>query len=239
MKKITVILLIVLFTNILHAQVFSIKPTNPLPRVGDKIYIECVIDPEAKFDSVKNEIVKPRETCQSGNRYILTGNIILNKQLENTDDITIGPISINLNGKQYKSDSITLKVFPELPDVNEGIWVHCVKSQKEYYIILEQKIPKLPVTDLNTEINPELEEYTSINSNSINIEGVEKITRYRSSTSMPYAKRGSNKPFILHTTIYKVTLDDNYKNDGELKIENFNKFPKNINFQPIKIIFGI
>lgn len=96
MKKISVILILSLFTSISYAQLFTIEPSNPAPRVGDKIKVSYKIDPEAKFDIAKSTIVKPEETCQTSNRYILTGNLALNQALENTDDVKVGPIIIDI-----------------------------------------------------------------------------------------------------------------------------------------------
>jgi hypothetical protein len=245
MKKITVILILSLFASISYAQLFTIEPTNPAPRVGDKISVSYKIDPEAKFDIVKNIIVKPGETCQTSNRYILTGNLVLNQKLENTDDVKVGPIIIDINGKQYKSDSITLKVLPTLPDVDEGFWIQCVELQKTCYLVLEQRIPvvaeqrKTDLADIasGNQMIMGQELCASIDSKSIKIEGVKEISQIYRTMSTVRPKDIGKKPYTIYTTIYKVTLDG-YKNNGELTKTDFYRLPENLNFKPVKIKFN-
>jgi len=246
MKKISVILILSLFASISYAQLFTIEPFNPAPRVGDKISVSYKIDPEAKFDIAKSTIVKPEETCQTSNRYILTGNLLLNQKLENTDDVKVGPIIMDINGKKYKSDSITLKVLPALPDVDEGLWIQCIELQKTFYLVVEQRIPvvaeqrKPELADMvsRTKMNMGQEQCASINSKSIKIEGIKDISQTCRLTSMARPKDIGKKPYDIYTTIYKVTLEDGYKNNGELTKADFYRLPENIEFKPVKIKFN-
>jgi hypothetical protein len=240
MKKNIVLLLLSLLSSISYAQLFTISPSNPAPRVGDKMSVNYTIDQETKFDKTKSSSIKLGETCQTVNTNILRGNLELNQKFESTGEVKIGPIIIGVNGKQYKSDSITLKVLPALSDVDEGFWIHCVEVQKTFYIVTDQIISVVPVSSDSISryrINPVQEIYASLNSKSVKIEGIKDIV-LTSTVSITRKKNNNTKPHRICTKIYKVILEGSYKNNGELTKANFERLPENLNFQPVKIKFN-
>jgi hypothetical protein len=243
MKKNILLLVFSLLSSILYAQLFTINPSNPVPRVGDKMSVSYTVDQETKFDKAKSSVIKLGETFQTSNRNILRGNLELNQKFEDTGDVKIGPIIIGINGKQYKSDSITLKVLPALPDVDDGFWIQCVEVQKTFYIVTEQIISVISESSdsvSRNRINPVQEICASLKSKSVKIEGIKDIvlTSTRTVNSSTRPKINNTKPHGICTKIYKVILEDSYKNNGELTKANFDKLPENLNIQPVKIKFN-
>ena len=242
MKKNILLFVFTLLFGILYAQIFTISPTNPIPRVGDRISLSYTIDMEAKLDSTKSNSINSGGTIQNINKNILRGNLEINQKFENTGDVKIGPIIIGINGKQYKSDSITLKVLPTLPNVDEGFWIQFVQIKKSFYIVTDQ------IFSIDTEsthsgsqnmIKPVQELSANLVSKSVKIKGIKDIV-LASTSSIKTKKQNNNnsKSRCICTKVYKVTLDDSYKNDGELTKLNFEKLPEELNFQPVKIKFN-
>lgn len=243
MKKNVLLLVLSLLSTISNAQHFTISPYNPVPRVGDKISVKFTIDQEAKFDTTKSSDIKLGKGVQPFNKNILRGDLELNQKFENIGNVKIGPIIIGVNGNQYKSDIITLKVLPAIPDVDEGFWIQCVEFRNTYYIVTDQTISfdsELSDSGSTNRINPSDEIFASLNSKSVKIEGIKDIvlTLTRTTNSSAFQENNNTKSHRICTKVYKVNLEDSYKNNGELTKENFENLPKNLNFQPVKIKFN-
>jgi hypothetical protein len=108
---------------------------NPLPRINQEIefsyfYTNSEIENrwEAKMDN-------------AGANNLITGDIKIKDSINTTSQITLGPIEIRYNGKNIKSDSLTIKVFNALPDTNQGIWINQVIIERNLFLIIEQRVP--------------------------------------------------------------------------------------------------
>jgi hypothetical protein len=233
MKKPTAILIFLLLANFAFAQVLTLDVFNPAPRVGDKLIVYYKLEPEPK----------PEVTCQTVDNSIVSGNFRLEKAIENKKEVKVGPFVVELDGKQYKSESMVLKVFPELPDVKTGFWVRFVECQKNYYIITEFRTPIK--TDANNGISARLRAGSpkfqfTINPTSLKEQGL-RFIEARSNNITSYLndidKNQSKNSFNNIITVYRVALNDSYKNNGIISKALFDSIPPEIDFEPVKIKF--
>lgn len=104
------------------AQQLKLSVNNPAPRVGDELSVSYNIDdPQKGILGIGAVSLMPMFLSASG-------------------AVKIGPVSITLNGKTYRSDSLSLNVTPSLPPgMKEGVWIRKVISNNVAYIIIEQR----------------------------------------------------------------------------------------------------
>jgi hypothetical protein len=105
-----------------EAQLPKLEPSNPAPRQGEEVNINFLL--------------------KDGNADIGSGNFKVRQPLADTGLVTIGPFQFSINNKSYSTGTITLHVYPKLPDnIHEGIWIRYVAFEGKYYLITEQRIP--------------------------------------------------------------------------------------------------
>lgn len=68
------------------------------------------------------------------------GDINCRTELLDTGLVKVGPFKFAINKTEFTTDAITIRVFPDLPDVNDGIWLRLVTFRGEDILILEQRI---------------------------------------------------------------------------------------------------
>lgn len=105
------------------AQVPKLEPSNPAPRQGEEINVTFSL----------------KETgADIGN-----GNLKLRQPLADTGTVRIGPFQFSVNDKTYVTGTLTLRVYPRLPDsIHEGIWIRYVVFEGKHYLITEQRVSK-------------------------------------------------------------------------------------------------
>jgi len=241
MKKPTAILILLLLANFTFAQVLTLDVFNPVPRVGDKLIVYYKLEPEPLVKVAKSTI-KPEVTCRTVDNSIVNGHFQLEQVIENKKEVKVGPFIVELDGKQYKSESQVLKVFPELPNVNTGLWVRFVECQKNYYIIAEIRTPNKPEANNTTfrmTRGPQPE--FMINFKALKEQGVRFIEARSNISSSPVSHKDNmpdNNAYKTYTMVYRVALNDGYKNNGIMSKALFDSIPPDIKFEPVKMKFN-
>jgi hypothetical protein len=105
-----------------EAQLPRLEPSNPAPRQGEEVNISFLL--------------------KEGNTDIGGGNFKVRQALADTGLVKIGPFQFSINNKSYSTSTVTLHVYPRLPDdIHEGIWIRYVVFEGKHYLITEQRIP--------------------------------------------------------------------------------------------------
>ena len=225
MKKIIGILVLTIYSGFLSAQVFTLDVFNPAPRIGDKVELNYAIVPETSNTSTNDNAY-----YQSRKDIIARGSLSVTEKVKDTSDIKIGPLSMTVDGKTYKSDKIVLKVYPELPKVKKGFWIRFIELNKKFYIITEERrvnsIRTVPVR-INFPKAPN------------KIDGIKSFQISKSTSSVAFSEEtDKNIMYVTYINIYSIILDDGYNNNGVLTKENFQNVPDDLDIQPVKIKFN-
>lgn len=123
--KYNLLFLFLFNSGLTFSQNFTLTSNNPEPRMGQEFEVSGYLNDtltEVRF----NNILKIRNIARVEGLNL------------------IGPLSININGNTYLSDTLTINVIEELDKTKEGIWVRYVNFQNKDYIILEQVINAKP-----------------------------------------------------------------------------------------------
>lgn len=204
-----------------HSQFAELEIVNPAPRVGEDINVSYSL-------ILIEEIGK--------------GTFTLKDYNDETGKVTIGPFEFVVDGVTFKSDSLSLTVFPKLPNEKDGFWVRYFEYKGEYYLITEQRFSgvwKSKKEDQNS-VSFSFETgdviFAEISDSFVDCDDLKIEFKY--STSYSDNIEGA-KPFEgtfqFKQYIYKVELKEGYKNDFMLKKKHFQNFPKGIEFEPIVI----
>lgn len=192
---------------------------NPLPRINQEI--------EFSYFYTNSEIRNRFEANidNAGVNNLITGDIEINDSINTASQITLGPIEIRYNGKNLKSDSLTIKVFNSLPDTNQGIWINQVIIEGSLFIIIEQRVPLY----LNRT------KYANFNRGEflkLNVEPYE-FSCYTSSFQANENSIGRDE-FRERRTILLLRNLENLKSDLNINESFFKDLPKNC--EPIKLV---
>ena len=134
--KLRTLLIATLISNYCFAQDLILKCDNSQPRKGQPITISLQVDfiDDIILGSIPFDY-------KSSNFMSVFDNRTFSKQIivNDTGEFKIGPIELTYNNKIIKSNEITLKVLPPLPQL-DGIWIRQIDNGDKKYIILEQNI---------------------------------------------------------------------------------------------------
>lgn len=222
-------------------QDFKLKIDNPMPRVGTSVRLEYQIDlPKQKGeDDSKGEpgeslfMMASIFTDKSGN-----GSITITFQ--DTGITTVGPFRMNIQGKEYVSDILQIRVYPALPAVESGYWYFIVKQGDNEYLVTEQRIK----ADIKTERSKNSismsygeVEFAELDDDAINEEKKDISFSNRTSTSKMEAVTVDGKKESVHykITVYTISKGPSYKGDYKLKKGDFRNFPRKTDFDPVII----
>lgn len=130
------ILIFLLISNVCYAQDLILKCDNVQPRVGQSITISLQV--EFMEDIILSNIPFDYESSKF---MTVFDNKTFDKQITvmDTGVYKIGPIEMTYNNKTFRSNELTLKILPPLPD-KDGIWLRFIKNDEKKYIVLEQNI---------------------------------------------------------------------------------------------------
>jgi len=102
-------------------QLSKLEPSNPAPRQGEEVNITFLL--------------------KEGSADIGGGSFKVRQPLADTGMVKIGPFQFSINDKSYSTGSLTLRVYPRLPDaIHDGIWIRYVAFEGKHYLITEQRI---------------------------------------------------------------------------------------------------
>ncbi len=135
-------------------QRIKLETNNPAPRVGDEVTIKFTIEKKT-LDTVG--LSKGEKFQAEVMNVVTTGQLeISDWYLDQVGPLKIGPLQIPINGKTYTTNVLELTVNPELPPIENGIWIRLINIQDEDYLIYEQRRPmeNKGTTHKDTETQP-------------------------------------------------------------------------------------
>jgi hypothetical protein len=185
MNKLFLIFLLLCSFSVLSQQL-KLRVNYPEPRRGDEIALSVFLEEE-------DLATRPIE-----------GDFKFNHYTQDTGSVSIGPISLTINGIKYTTDSVKVRVIEKLPNVDSGIWVRIVEFNQVEYLVIEERISYLKAK--GSPIFIELVDY------SINEAGL-KVSLKSSSSFTQYIKDKYDENISVH---YKISV-------FEIKKENFFK----------------
>lgn len=232
MKKITFILVLLVYSlSSIGQEKVKINIGNPSPRVGDKISFIINID---FFNSFLKKNLEQKSLVQKEPSYgffskTLSREIIFKEAKE----YTIGPFKFEFNGKKYITNSIIVKVLPELPK-KTGLWVRYAKSDDEQYIIIEQLIKNVPnkpndgseeYTHYLGGVKPDDKEFAKLNTKLT--KGIQLSQNGSMTKTVNDGIENINTLGFSYSRIkYKVEFDKDFKGRYKISDKDFNNLPK-------------
>ena len=120
------------------AQIATLEIQNPAPRISDGVEVSVSFD---KKKIEKKEYPMSILEFSEGFENNLGGcDINFRTELLDTGLVTIGPFIFRINKTHFTTDSVTIRVFPDLPEVYDGVWLRLVSFSGQDILILEQKV---------------------------------------------------------------------------------------------------
>lgn len=239
MKKSFVIILFVTVGLKVFAQDFNLEVSNPFPRVGEKIYVKYeILHPDSALIIVKEEYRNkpPLLSCKEPNNILVKGNFEYNP-FQSKREVALGPISLNLNGKIFTSNSLRIAVAPKLPNVKTGFWVNFQTYNNVPYIIIEQRIDKEiePTMGFNTGTYDR--DFVEIDPKIFNSDDMITLDSWftRGTSFLEGDSSLTENQYSFKKTIYKIWMNENYNKDFLLTKNYFKNYSNNLNYKPIKI----
>lgn len=240
MKQYITFLILNLFLISGYSQIVVLDIKNPAPRVGEDIPIGYDI----KWSDKKIVFpISPDELREIDKNKIGSGTLNLEKYAKDTGKLLIGPLTLEINGEIFKSDTLLLNIYPKLPNAKNGFWTRFIKYRGQYYFITEQRIggewkqKKNSKNSYSMTFDSDGVEFAEIPSSSIKLDNIEISFSYSSSSSQTIEGEKVLGAGTVHYKIYvyRVDLKDDYNNDFVLKKHYFINFPKGQDFEPIQI----
>ncbi len=239
MKKSFVVILFATIGLKVFAQDFNLEVSNPFPRVGEKIYVKYeILHPDSALIIVKEEYRNnpPLLSCKEPNNILVTGNFEYNP-FQSKREVALGPISLNLNGKKYTSNSIRITIGPKLPNVKTGFWVNFQTYNNIPYIIIEQRIDKRIESTMGYNPGTNGKDFVEIDPKAFNSDNmVISSPWFATGTSFLEGNSSlSENQYSFKKTVYKIWTNENYNGDFLLTKDYFKNFSNNLKYTPVKI----
>ena len=183
------------------------------------------------------------------------GKIMLAENLGNTNDgqmvlnvnalvkgrNEIGPLQFIINGTKYTTNKIEYEVIDALPNVDKGVWIRKVDlSDSTFCIIIEQRIPAMPKTIINSEKSITFTTepaYSAILKfkDAYSVAGLSGASSYSNTNyGSFYDDQGNQKQFLYAYSVYNFKIEKK-----KIKIiitkDKFENIPSDYNFENIVI----
>lgn len=189
------------------AQLPKLEPSNPAPRQGEEVNITFLL--------------------KQGSVDIGGGNFKVRQPLADTGLVRIGPFQFSINDKNYTTGTLTLHVYPKLPDnIRDGIWIRYVVFEGKNYLITEQRISAAhkKTVDTNTIVIGSEEPFAEVDRDRFEEAGLKVVF----SNSFTAAENLGREEVSYKLTTYKFEKTARFK--GKVKIEKklFADFPEKI-----------
>lgn len=239
MKSILTILLSAT-TLLCSGQIATLDIQNPAPRISDGVDVSVSFEKE-KIKK-KEGAMSPDEFRREFENQLGDGEINFRTELLDTGLVKIGPFKFTINKTEFITDAITIRVFPDLPNVNDGVWLRLVTFKGEDILILEQRIShgwqkgNSGHSSSSWSIDAEGVNFASLDIYKVYALGIE-LKELGSSTSS-----NSTRDDILGSgvvsyklTRYKVTKRDTFKKKVLITKDLFNSFPRGIDILEVGI----
>lgn len=230
MKKQLLVVLFCASCTFGYSQTTKLTVHNPLQRVGDRLSVSYTIDPTVKEEDENTNIKPEPRTCRTVDNSLGRGSFMLTKEFDKVGDYTIGPFRCFVEGKLYETNTLTLKVYPKLPNRVVGVWVNYINFDNGHYIVIENREVRKENHD---PYNFNRDDKTSVQlvDSLFNSEDKEAI-RHSISTS---SGRFDGIMYTQKTHIYKIWLSSDYDNSFILKEEHLKNIPENTTIEPVLV----
>ena len=205
--KIRIIIIILCFYSLTSfSQQLRLKLTYPSPRQGDEMVISVTFE-------------NPDST------YPIEGVFTFKQCTKDIGFMTIGPVSLKINGTHYTSNSLRIKVIEKLPDVASGFWLRTVKENNKEYLILEERVArnkKKPITTdtlyygnskdiTKNRMTMTGSEFAALNYYAKKVPGLEFDYLNYSNASQYIGNKDNMVESYYQITIYKIEKDKSFK----------------------------
>lgn len=241
MKKHISFLILNLFLISGFSQIIELDVNNPAPRIGEDIPITY----EIKRSDRKVEFpISPDELKEINKNKIGKGTLTLEDYATDTGEVVIGPLTFEIDGEIFKSDTLRLNIYPKLPNEKNGFWTRFIKYRGEYYLITEQRIggewkqKKDSKNSFSMSFDSEGVEFAEIPRSSIKLDNIEISFSYSTSSSQTIEGEEVFGSGTVHYKlyVYRIDLKEGYNDDFVIKKKHFENFPKKQDFKAIEII---
>ena len=126
----------------IFSQRVELSLSNPLPRAGDRITLNYSIYPDDHPFFTFEEIDAPRKgNCKDQKTQIAKGSYTKNQGIDTVGVISLGPFQFTDGEAVYTTEPINIEIFPQLPNVQEGLWCSFIQQAGKYYLVVEQRVP--------------------------------------------------------------------------------------------------
>lgn len=206
------------------AQVARLDIDNPAPRAGDDIRVTFVLE-------------KPTAKSETGAKSRAGfGDIKVSTALTDSGRMVIGPFRFAIRNKEYKTDSLVIRVYPQLPSTaKDGVWLREVDFNGDHFLIIEQRVSGRKKDQKNSSeiiigMNSDTE-FASLDERKFEATGLDIISS--SSRSGNQTLDASDVSFKVATFKFKKT--DAFK--GKLKLDRkfLSDVPDNVSIDGILI----
>ena len=240
MKNILTILLVAT-SHLTFGQIATLDLNNPAPRVGDEIEITVYFQKQILKVNEGKKTHNDWKAIQDNN--LGKGELKFYDNVLDTGLIKIGPLKFTINNKEFTSETLTIRVYPILPNSKDGIWSRLVAFKGEIFLILEQRVsnqwkPQVKSDDEHSFTHSS----DGINWAEIDIEGLKQfgVNLEQVNSNIRSEIVDKNDTFGSGTasyklTKYKVTKQSNFKDKLRITKELFINYPDKIEL-PITII---
>ena len=237
MKSILTILLSTT-TVLCVGQIAALDIKNPAPRISDGVDVSVSF--EKKEIKMKEGAMSPDEFRREFENQLGDADLNFRTELLDTGLVKVGPFKFTINKTTFTTEAVTIRVFPDLPNVNDGIWLRLVTFRGEDILILEQRISHRWKRENGGHSSSSTDEegvnFAGLDTYKIYSLGVElkEVGSSISSNSARDEILGSGV-VSYKVTRYKVTKRDTFKNKVLITKDLFNTFPSDVDILDIEI----
>lgn len=235
------IILATLFTTITLlcvGQVAILTIHNPAPRISDGVDVSVSFE-EKKIKNIDGAMT-PDEFRAEVENQLGEAKINFRTELLDTGLVTIGPFKFIINKTNFTTEAITIRVFPDLPNVSDGIWLRLVTFGDEDILILEQRIShgwkRENGTHSSWSTDAEGVDFAGLDTYKMYSLGVE-LKEIGSSTYSSSARDEILGSGVVSykLTQYRVTKRKTFKNKVLITKDLFSTFPRDVDILEIEI----
>lgn len=235
------IILTTIFTTITLlgvGQVAILEIKNPAPRIGDGVDVSVSFE-KKKIKRIDGPMSSEEFSTEVENQ-LGSADINFRTQLLDTGLVKVGPFKFEINGKKFTTDVVTIRVYPNLPRVTDGIWMRIVTFKGDVILLLEQRFSHDWITENNghssRRIDAEGVNFARLDEYKLYGLGVElKNLGSRISSSIARDEILGTGVVSYQLTQYKLIKLDTFKNQIVITKDLFNDFPKDVDIDKIEI----
>ncbi|SHH51442.1 hypothetical protein SAMN04488109_4144 [Chryseolinea serpens] len=208
------------------AQTSILEIANPAPRAGEEVEIIITVKKESLEAIETKEKKSTDDYAALRKNKIAYGNLKISQVLPDTGKVKIGPFRFSIADRVYETNSLTLRVYPKLPDTaREGLWIRQVDYNGQSYLIIEQRS------------ETEDAKFAQLNRDKLEASGLNIVTSTSKSESQFLDKKitAGSTPVNYRISTYKFKRTSAFK--GKVKIDKslFLDFPPNVSMDELWI----